>query len=162
MLISVPLSAVAQEFTDSLRFAELRWSMKKKALVLEYMDLTEAEKASFWPVYDHYSLATKHLELECVYLMSSYARNFDELSPRELDDLLKRILRNDITLAKLRRVYFRKFKKALSAEQAVTFMQLDHTFRTMIRMNVKRGWPPMELVRGSLVGRNPIQLTDKD
>lgn len=148
----------AQEFTDSLRFIELNWSMKKKALILDYMDLSEADKSSFWPVYEYYTSATKHLELECVYLISRYSREFDQLSPKEMIDMQRRILENDVTLAKLRRVFFRRFKKALSARQAAVFMQIDNTFRSTIRMNAQMGWPPTEFVQGVFISQTDRNL----
>lgn len=159
LIVGAFFQTSAQEFTDSLRFIELNWSMKKKALILDYMDLSEADKSSFWPVYEYYTSATKHLELECVYLISRYSREFDQLSPKEMNDILSRILENDVTLAKLRRVFFRRFKKALSARQAAVFMQIDNIFRSTIRMNAQMGWPPTELVQGVLISQTGRNLT---
>ncbi len=136
--------------------------MKKKALILEYMDLTEAEKSSFWPVYEYYSAATKNLELECIYLISLYSRDFNKLSADDLNTYLMQVLKNDVTLARLRRVFFKRFKKALSAEQAAAFMQLDDAFRAIIRLNVQKGAPPLEMVRGVLFteAAGDLELTD--
>lgn len=153
LVAGIALPSFSQTLNDSLKFADQVWAMKKKAIVLAYMDMTEAEKSSFWPVYDQYSNATRYVEIETVYLLSYYAKNFQTLSPNELESLSRKILRNDVMLAKLRRQYFRKFKRALSSEQATAFMQLDNTFRSLIRMDMQKDSPPMELLEGTLLSK---------
>ena len=129
---------------DSLRFADRRWELEKRAMVLHYMQLTEAEKSSFWPVFDRYQQATQYLEMEYVYLLTRFARRYNTLSEKEYDDLLSQLLKNDMFLARIRRQYFKKFKKALSTMQASTFMHLDNTFRTMVRLEVQKDLPVMD------------------
>lgn len=125
--------------------------MKKKALVLEYMNLTEAEKSAFWPVYESYASATQVIEIESVYLLSLYSHHSGELKERELENISRRMLRNDVALARIRRQFFRRFKQALSAEQATAFMQLDTSFRSMVRMESQKGTLPIELLEGALL-----------
>lgn len=140
MLCTLLSSAMlAQPITDSLRCADRLWAMKKKALVVEYFQLTEAEKAAFWPIYDSYTSATQYLEVEYIHLLSSYLKNNNSMSGEKLEDLSAQMLRNDVQMARVRRMYFRKFKRALSPMQASTFMQLDNTFRTMMRNEVGQG-----------------------
>lgn len=133
----------AQSISDSLRCADRIWAMKKKALVVQYFDLTEAEKAAFWPVYDSYYSATQYLEMEYIFLLSSYLKKNN--SGEELGELSKQMLKNDVQMARVRKMYFKKFRKALSPAQASTFMQLDETFRTMLRNEVGQGMAPQEL-----------------
>ena len=73
-LVNFCADVSAQSKSDSLLFADRIWSLKKKALVLQYLQLTEAEKASFWPVYEGYHTAIRQLEMEYIYLMSSYIK----------------------------------------------------------------------------------------
>jgi hypothetical protein len=148
MVITVETSA--QQFLDTLRFADRMWAMKKKAVILEYMDMTEAEKAAFWPIYESYYNATQFTEMESIYLLSLYAKNLHTLSGHELDQLSVRILQDDLILAKIRKQYFKKFKKALSVRQATAFMQLDNEFRTMRRMKVQKDSPTMEILEIAL------------
>lgn len=133
----------AQSITDSLRCADRIWAMKKKALVVQYFDLTEAEKAAFWPVYDSYYSATQYMEMEYIFLLASYRKNSN--NGEKLEELQKQMLKNDVQMARVRKMYFKKFKKALSPAQASTFMQLDNTFRTMLRNEVGQGMTPQEL-----------------
>lgn len=132
---------LAQKVDDSLRYAESIWSMEKKSIILAQMDLTEAEKAAFWPVYESYSNAIQYLDMEYIRLLT-YTRDGD-LSEKKSAALAENLLTNELLLAKTRKQYFRRFKKALSAGQAGKFMQLDNDFRTMIRLQVQKESPAL-------------------
>ena len=129
---------LAQDVDDSLRYAESIWSMEKKAMILEEMDLTEAEKSSFWPVYESYSNAIQYLDMEYIRL-----QNYDEegMTEKKSASLTEHMLINDLMLAKIRKQYFKKFRKALSSVQASKFMQLDSDFRIMIRIQMQKESP---------------------
>lgn len=133
-------SAFAQKVGDSLRYAESIWSMEKKALILEKMDLTEAQKAAFWPVYESYSNAIQYLDMEYIRLLNMEE---EKLSGKKSAALTESLLMNELLLAKTRKQYFRKFKKALPAAQASRFMQLDNNFRTMIRLQMQKEPPAL-------------------
>jgi len=137
MLLWCPMLP-AQKVDDSLRYAESIWSMEKKAMVLERMEMTEAEKSSFWPVYESFSNAVQYLDMDYIRLL-----NYDEkgMSEKKSALLTENILMNELLIAKTRKQYFRKFRKALSPAQASRFMQLDNDFRTMIRIRMQKDAP---------------------
>ena len=131
----------AQKVDDSLRYAESIWSMEKKAIILEQMDLSEAEKAAFWPVYESYANAIQYLDMEYIRLLAFQGEN--DLSEKKSAALTENLLMNELLLAKTRKQYFRKFRKALSAAQASRFMQLDNDFRSMIRLQAQKESPAL-------------------
>lgn len=128
--------ASAQFVDDTLRYAESIWSMQKKAMILNEMDLTEAEKASFWPVYESYSNAIQYLEMEYIRLMN--LTDEERGSERKAALFTENMLLNELLLAKARKYYFKKFRKALGPALASRFMQLDSDFRTMIRLQMQK------------------------
>ncbi len=126
---------LAQQVGDSLRYAESIWSMEKKALILEEMELTEAEKSAFWPVYESYSNAIQYIEMEYIRMLMIK----DEGLPEKKTGLLtEQMLVNELLLAKTRKQYFKKFKKALGPVHASRFMQLDDDFRTVLRKQMQK------------------------
>jgi hypothetical protein len=131
-------SSFAQTALDTLKYADWRWSLKKKALVLNYLHFTEAEKSSFWPIFDSYNNATRYFELESLMILKKYSDRNGQLSDRELEDMSQQILRNDLQLAKLRKSFYKKFKEAVSPEQATAFFQIDMMFRSMLRLEAQR------------------------
>jgi hypothetical protein len=147
------VDCLAQEVGDSVRYAESIWSMKKKTAVLKYMQLSEAEKVAFWPIYESYSRAIQYVEMEQVQLLEQYS-NFDELPVKKQDELSVRMLNNELALARVRRQYFKKFKKALSGEIASKFMQLDHSFRNMLHSEAEKDAPAMSVVESTMFTKN--------
>jgi hypothetical protein len=125
-------SLFGQSVLDSLRFQHRMLSMKKKSLILDYLQLTEAEKSSFWPIYDSYADVMEHVEMECLYLVFNYTRdNADPLiinSAPHKEDLSAQLEDINIRMSKIRKHYNKKFRKALSEEKAKAFMQLDLAF----------------------------------
>lgn len=130
----------AQPVQDSLRYAESLWSMEKKALVLKEMKLTEAEKSAFWPVYESYSNAIQYLEMEYIRMLNM---KDDNLSDKKAGSLTEHMLINELLLAKIRKQYFRKFRKALGPAHASRFMQLDDDFRTVLRTHMQKVPPSL-------------------
>lgn len=143
---------LAQKVDDSLRYAESIWSMQKKAMVLEQMHLTEAEKSAFWPVYESYSSAVQYLDMEYIRLMNFTAES--KLSDKKSETLAENLLMNELLLAKTRKQYFNKFKKALSPTQAGKFMQLDNNFRAMIRLQMQKDSPALTSSTNRIYSRN--------
>ncbi len=150
VLHSFPVTG--QNVDDTLRYAESIWSMEKKAMILEKMDLTEAEKSSFWPVYESYSNAIQYMEMEYIRLLN--LRDEEGHSDKKLAAITEVMLMNELLLAKTRKYYFKKFKKALSPALASKFMQLDSDFRTMIRLQMQKKPPTI------LTSLNRMHLKD--
>lgn len=132
------VSTSGQVLPDSVKYIDHVLTMKKKMAVLRHLGLSEAEKSSFWPVFDSYERATKSYEMQSVLLISKYTQAGDRYSPKELYEFSTRILRNDLELAKIRKKYYRRFRQAVSPERASAFMQLDESFRNMIRMEAQK------------------------
>ena len=145
---SVPLCA---QVDDSLRYAESIWAMEKKEMIVKQMDLTEAEKSAFWPIYDSYSNAIQYIDMEYIRLLTL---RHEELSDKEATSLTEHMLMNELLLAKARKQYFRKFRKALTPALASRFMQLDNDFRTVLRIQVQKGSPAVITSLNRLYLRN--------
>jgi hypothetical protein len=138
LLVAGWSATFAQSALDTLRYSDLRWSLKKKAVVLNYMRFTEAEKSSFWPVFDSYNNATRYFELESLMILKKYSDSNGQFSPRELEEMSQQILHNDLQLAKLRKTFYKRFKEAVTSEQATAFFQIDMMFRSMMRLEAQR------------------------
>jgi len=138
------VNAQAQYLSDSVRFAESIWSMERKKIVLGHMQLTEGEKAGFWPVYDMYCNAIQYLEMEYIQLISEYNREVNNLDDMEIEKLSSRILQNDLLLAKVRKQFHKRFTKAISPSRTMEFLQLDTSIRTLLRTEAQTIGSPAE------------------
>jgi hypothetical protein len=148
----ITFSSVAQRMDDSLRYAESIWSMKKKALILDEMHMTEAEKSAFWPVYESYANAIQFLDMEYISLLN--VTSDTGLKEKKVESLCEHLLENELLLAKTRKLYYKRFKKALSAAQAGKFMQIDNDFRAMLRLEMQKGSPAFVSSQERIFSRN--------
>jgi hypothetical protein len=143
-------AAYGQLVTDTTRFSDSMWSMKKKKMVMEYLNLSEGQKASFWPIYEIYSQAIRYIEMENFEIMDIYHRMAGTLKPADVERYSKRILQNDLLLAKVRKQYYNKFSRALTPDIASSFMHFDDMMRMVLRIEAKSGAAEAELARASL------------
>lgn len=147
-------TSIAQSALDTLRFSDLRWSLRKKAVVLHHLNFTEAEKSSFWPVFESYNNATRYVELESIMILKKYSDASGQFRESELEDMSQRILKNDLLLAKMRKQFYKKFKQAVTAEKATAFFQIDTMFRSMMRLEAQRDFASEQLMDFNLYTRN--------
>lgn len=133
------VNCYGQFVDETTRYSESLWSMKKKRMVLEYMDMTEAEKACFWPLYESFSNATQFLEMQSLQLIYESNHDSEILGPKVVEKYNTQILQNDMSLAKVRKQFYKKFSKALSPSRAIQFLQFDESFRHMLRCEMIEG-----------------------
>src|SRR5687767_5444385 len=93
-------SVSGQTLADSLKYVDHVWTLKKKAAVLKHIGLSEADKSSFWPLFDSYQRATCNYEMQSVLLISKYSKQGNRYSPKELSDFSTQVLKNDLELAR--------------------------------------------------------------
>ena len=118
------------------------------------MNFTEADKSSFWPVFESYNNATRYIELESIMLLKKYSDSDRKFSDAELEDMSQRILNNDLQLAKLRKQFYKRFREAVSLEQATAFFQIDTMFRSMMRLEAQRDFASDQMMDFNLYTRN--------
>lgn len=133
----IATESAAQMAADSIVYDETMWSMKKRKMVLDHMDLSEAEKASFWPLYESYSRAIQFIETENLEIISACNDIAYPIESSDLEKYSRKMLQNDLLLDKVRIQYYKKFSRALSPTRAAQFMQLDDNLRMMLRMEVQ-------------------------
>ena len=133
----IAIESSAQMASDSVVYDETMWSMKKRKMVLDHMDLSEAEKASFWPLYESYSRAIQFIETENLEIISASNDIAYPIESSDLEKYSRKMLQNDLLLDRVRIQYYKKFSRALSPARATQFMQLDDNLRMMLRMEVQ-------------------------
>jgi len=117
---------------------------------MDVMDMTEAEKSSFWPLYENYCQTIRYLELETLEIIDVYHRFGKSLPTKEAEHYMKRLVQNDHVLDKVRKQYHRKFTRALSADRAKQFMEFDDNLRNLIRFEVRKKAQAAEMAQASL------------
>jgi hypothetical protein len=132
LLAASPLVAGAQvnpAFADldaAVADARAVIQTERRMLVSDALQLSQAEAAAFWPLYDKYAAELKAIGDLRVKVITDFAAAYPDLSPELADQLLKDGLKYQQQLVKLRKSYLGKFRKALGPQKTARFYQLEN------------------------------------
>lgn len=136
------VSAFAQEITegtmDKVRDA---LKAKKRAFVAVNMELTEAEDAKFWPVYDSYQTDLDKVNMKVGEMIGDYAKNYNALTDEKAKELLKTSLALEKELLNLRDSYLPKFSAVLPAKKVARYYQLENKIQAVTRYDMAEKIP---------------------
>src|SRR3954468_4046966 len=122
LAIYLPAHAQDPSETQAMR-ADLQAERTK--MVASNLQLTEAEAAKFWPLYNEYRGESSKLDDKALALLSDFAANYDALSDEKARDLLKRQLSLEDDRLKLRRGYVGKFEKVVPSKKVARYYQIE-------------------------------------
>ena len=114
--------------------------VEKKAVVKDFLQLTEKERAVFWPLYDEYQKKlmmkfTKYRALIRVYMQEH--ENLSEKKAKEMTVTLMEIQADDL---KNKHTYIKKFREKLTAKRVFQYFvledQIEAGFFSMILENL--------------------------
>ena len=110
----------------------------KKLIVSKYMELTESEAKSFWPVYEDYQKDLQKIHERLGALLKSYAADYRGKSLT--DEKAKKLLDEWIALeqdeVKQRSASIPKLTKALPAKKAARYLQIENEYRMLLRYDL--------------------------
>ena len=139
-LIAFP--AFAQEVTkntmDSVRDA---LKAQKRAFIAVNMQLTDAEDAKFWPVYDSYQKDMETMNQKIGDLILDYAKNYETLTDPKADELVKKNLSLENEILQLKKSYLPKFGAVLPAKKVARYYQLENKIQAVGRYDLAEKIP---------------------
>jgi hypothetical protein len=106
-----PLRATSR--ANNLQIIHEKLKADKKLIVSKYMELTETEAKSFWPVYEEYQTDLQKIYERMGSLLKSYAAEYKSLTDEKAKTLLDDWLSLEQDDAKRRQSYVPKILKAL-------------------------------------------------
>jgi Spy/CpxP family protein refolding chaperone len=118
----------------------------KKLVVAHNLQLTDAEGAKFWPVYDAYQKDLQAINQRMASVILEYATAYNK-GP-VANDVAKKLLDDaqavDEAEAKLKGSYVPKVLGALPATKAARYIQIENKIRAAIRYELAEGIPLVE------------------
>ncbi len=116
----------------------------KKALVAANLNLTDAESAQFWPVYDRYQTELTGVNDRLVKVIEDYTANFRDLSDEKAMKLVDDYLVVEMDRARVRRSYLDPIGKALPGRKVARFYQIENKMDAVIRYDLAADIPVIE------------------
>jgi Spy/CpxP family protein refolding chaperone len=132
------LGMAQDKSTNKLEITDEDLKADKKLIVAKYMELTESEAKTFWPVYEEYQKDLQKLNERLRSLLQSYATEYQSNSLS--DDKAKKLLDEWIALdkdeASHRKIYAAKVLKVLPAKKAARYVQIENEFRVLVKYHL--------------------------
>ena len=138
------LAINAQTENDYLEIARDVLKTEKKAAIAEAMQLSASESTPFWELYNEYQGTMYLVQNKRIALINEFAENIDSLSDQKADEIWVNYMKYQQEVLKLKKSYYAKFKKILSAGKAARFMQLENKIETLINAQIAMEIPLIE------------------
>ena len=134
----------AQSIDDYIEIARDVLNTEKQAAVAQAMQLTDAESAPFWDLYNEYNLEANKVHNQRIALIKDFAKNYENLSDEKADELWNGVLSYQLQLLKLKKSYYKKFKKIISPGNAARYFQIENKIEALINANLAAEIPLIE------------------
>lgn len=128
-------------YTELLR-ADVK--AKRVAIITEIMQFDDQEAAVFWPIFREYDLALSKIGDERVRLMQDYIKNYDNITDEKAKQLMTTAFALEEKRAEVKKEYFDRFSKALSARTAARFFQIENQIQHVIDLQISASLPTMQ------------------
>ena len=142
-LFAAPPSAdaIQAQIASEIQMLRAENKIDRRAILADSMDLTAAEAAAFWPIYDEYELASTQLDDVRLGLVKVYLESYDTLTPEAAQALAKGIFQYQMDRIKLSKKYFKRVSQALSPKRAARFVQIDLALRSIKDLVIQASLP---------------------
>ncbi len=122
----------AQSKNDYLEMSREVLKVEKKAAISDVMQLTEAQSQPFWNLYNEYQGQLYTVQNKRIAAIKDFAANYENLSNEKADELWSRYVSYQTELLKLKKSYYKKFKKILPGVKAARFFQAENKIETLV------------------------------
>jgi hypothetical protein len=141
--------AAVEALTPGLTAADLeiiRTGLRadKRKTTAETLNLTEAEAARFWPIYDKYINELTAINDSKYALVKEYSEKFGSYSDKQATDFITRWLDVDIRASKLRSKYVPIVGKVLPGVKSASFFQVDRRLAMLINLGIESQLPILQ------------------
>jgi hypothetical protein len=134
----------AQTDNDYLEMSREVLKVEKKAAITLVMDLSEIESQPFWNLYNEYQGKLYTVHNKRIDGIKDFAKNYENMSDEKADELWNNYLGYQSDLLKLKKGYYKKFKKILPAVKAARFFQAENKIEALINAELAEGIPMIE------------------
>jgi hypothetical protein len=137
--------ALSQTIDDYIEIARDVLNTEKKAAVAEAMALSDTESGPFWDLYNEYNLEANKVHNQRIAIIKDFANNYENMSDEKADELWNGTLSYQQQLLKLKKSYYKKFKKIISPGKAAKYFQIENKIETLINANLALEIPLVEV-----------------
>jgi hypothetical protein len=142
--VCISPSMIAQSDNDYLEMSREVLKIEKKAAITEVMNLSEAESQPFWNLYNEYQGKLYTVHNKRIAGIKDFAKNYENMTDEKADELWNSFMGYQSDLLKLKKGYYKKFKKILPSAKAARFFQAENKIETLINAELALEIPMVE------------------
>jgi hypothetical protein len=116
----------------------------KRKTTAETLNLTDAEAARFWPIYDKYINELTVINNSKYGLIKEYSEKYGHYSNAQATNFITRWLDVDIRASRLRSKYVPIVGKVLPGVKTATFFQIDRRLAMLINLGLASQLPVLQ------------------
>jgi hypothetical protein len=136
--------AYTQSSKEEVDLLQAAFGMDKKAIVMEFVKPSDAQKAAFWKLYDEYETARKDLGKQRIELLAQYADQYLTMTSEQADAWTKKVIDLQKKTDNLIVTYYGKVKAVSDGVVATQFYQIENYILTAIRAEILENVPFLE------------------
>jgi len=127
-----------QAYIDLLR-GDVR--QQKAEMVGMVMQLSAADAAKFWPIYENYDVELAKLNDQRVANIEEYANTYNQMTDDKADELIQKALSYRKQRSELLAKYYELVKQALGGITAARFVQVEDQLLLIIDLQIDSSLP---------------------
>ncbi len=127
-----------QAYVDLLR-SNVR--QQKAEMMGSVMQLSAADAAKFWPIYEQYDAQLAKLNDQRVANIKDYANSYDQMTDEKADELIQKALSYRKQRSELLANYYEQVKQALGGITAARFVQIEDQLLLIIDLQIDSSLP---------------------
>jgi Spy/CpxP family protein refolding chaperone len=120
------------------------FKLEKKAMVAEFLKLSNDDAAKFWPIYEKYEAERSTLGSRRIALIDTYATKYEAMDDASADALVKESASIQKKEVVLREKYYAQVRKAVSTGVAARFYQIEDAINVGVRMELYEQIPMLQ------------------
>lgn len=141
LLLAAVAPARAQTVQQRLDLTREAVENQRRILVSGSLRLSEAEAKAFWPLYDDYEKERKPLDARAGRLVADFLAAAGRLSDAQARGMLDEAFRIEEARTKVRRAWYDRMAKAISARELTRFYQIENKLDSVVRADLSKQIP---------------------
>jgi lysophospholipase L1-like esterase len=135
------VNVFAQNVDDFIQLLKSDVQSDKITIITQVMNFTDQQSEKFWPIYNEFSNELSKLSDKRIANIKDFAANFDSLTDKKADQLIKNAFDFQEDRLSLNEKYYKKFADALTPTVAAKYMQLEYEIQLIIDLSVNSSLP---------------------
>lgn len=134
----------AQSDDDYIEIVRDVLKTEKKAAIAEIMELSDTESGPFWEMYNEYGFELSKVQNQRISIIKDFAANYDKMTDEKADELLNGSLSFQQDALKLKKKYYKKFKKIIPVGKAAMYFQAENKIESLVNASLAMEIPFIE------------------